>query len=152
MPITYEAHFKRMYSDLVNLLRTLEEEIGRERLLEICRKWSKKRGVEMVRNHHVNSFSEFKESWKGANATEYYQHTTTTTYPEESDTVLQCKITECLWAKTFRDLDAAEVGKILACDPDFSMASAMNPKLKLVRDKTLMEGHDYCNHRYVWEE
>jgi hypothetical protein len=25
-----------------------------------------------------------------------------------------------------------------------------NPKIKLVRDKTLMQGHEYCNHRYIW--
>ena len=26
-----------------------------------------------------------------------------------------------------------------------------NPKIKLVRDKTLMQGNNYCNHRYIWQ-
>jgi len=30
-------------------------------------------------------------------------------------------------------------------------ASAFNPKLKMIRSKTLMQGHDCCNHRYVVE-
>jgi hypothetical protein len=30
-------------------------------------------------------------------------------------------------------------------------ASAFNPKLQMIRSKTLMQGHDGCNRRYVME-
>jgi hypothetical protein len=152
MPTTYEEHFSRIYTNFVHFLRTLEAEIGKESMMDILRKWGDNRGVEMAEKLKKSNFSDFKEYWKSTAASDYFQHTTTTSYPEETDTVLQCEITECLWAKTFQDLNAAELGKIMVCDPDIPMASAMNPKIKLVRTKTLMEGHDCCDHRYVWEE
>ncbi len=152
IPITYEDHFRKVYANFVSFLRTLEEEIGKERSLEILTKWSEQRIVKMAGNRRVASFAEFKEYWKNTSAEDFFLHTSTTEFPEETDMVLQCKIIECLWAKTFQELNAAELGKIMVCDPDFSFASTVNPKLRLKRTKTLMEGHDCCDHRYVWEE
>ena len=71
---------------------------------------------------------------------------------EKTDTVLQVKATERLWAKTFRDANAAEIGYASICYPDYEGAPAYNPKMKMIRTKTLMQGHDYCNHRFIWEE
>jgi hypothetical protein len=68
---------------------------------------------------------------------------------EDTDTVFEIRVTECLWAKTFRDADAAEIGRRCICGTDYVTAEAFNDKLRLIRDKTLMEGHPYCNHRYV---
>jgi hypothetical protein len=70
---------------------------------------------------------------------------------EESDTVIASRITECLYAKTFRDLGAPDIGYAWACHGDFAYDQAFNPKLRLIRDKTLMNGDDYCNPRRVWE-
>ncbi len=122
-----------------------------ERIHKILKEWSVERGVEMAGDRRVTSFKEFKDYWKNAAVDEYIFHASTVEFPEESDTVLQCKVTECLWAKTFRELGAAEFGKIMLCDPDFPFASTMNPKLKLERTKTLMEGYDCCDHRYIWD-
>jgi hypothetical protein len=61
------------------------------------------------------------------------------------------KVTECLWAKTFREADAADIGYRCICRADYVTAKAFNPKLELVRDKTLMQGHACCNHRYVMQ-
>jgi hypothetical protein len=60
-------------------------------------------------------------------------------------------MTECLWAKTFLDANAADIGFACVCFPDYAVAQAFNPKMKMIRDKTLMQGHDCCNHRYVIE-
>ena len=68
---------------------------------------------------------------------------------EESESVLEIRVSECLWAKTFREADASEIGYAAICNPDFAMASAYNPKIKLLRTKTLMKGNDCCDHRYV---
>lgn len=61
------------------------------------------------------------------------------------------KITECLFAKTFRSSGAADIGNAYESYYDFPAAQAYNPKLKLIRTKTLMVGDDCCNPRYVWE-
>ena len=56
-------------------------------------------------------------------------------------------------------LDATDEAALLAldesrfdaalCNMDYSWPTAFNPKFKMERDKTLMQGHDCCNHRYV---
>ena len=70
---------------------------------------------------------------------------------EDTPRVFAVRISKCLWAKVFRDSGAANLGYATICYPDFAVASAFNPKMKLVRTKTLMQGDDCCNHRYVME-
>jgi hypothetical protein len=59
--------------------------------------------------------------------------------------------TECLWAKTFVDAGAGDLGNAAICHGDYAFARSFNPGIEMVRDKTLMQGHAYCNHRYLWK-
>jgi hypothetical protein len=52
----------------------------------------------------------------------------------------EMKITECLWAQTFREAHAADLGFATICYQDEAMAAAFDPRLKLTRTKTLMKG------------
>ena len=38
------------------------------------------------------------------------------------------------------------------CDSDYVSAKAIHPKVKLVRDREIAYGADYCNHSWVMEE
>ena len=76
-------------------------------------------------------------------------HALTMEVVDESDTAVEVRVTECLWAKTFRDAGAADIGYACICHPDFAMAEAFNPDMRMIRDKTLMQGHSHCNHRWV---
>ena len=71
---------------------------------------------------------------------------------EDSKHAFEMKITECLTEVVFREMDAADLGYACVCHADFGLPVGINPKLKLIRTKTLMQGHDCCNHRYVWGE
>ena len=71
---------------------------------------------------------------------------------ERSDRVCEIKITECLWAKTFREAGAAEIGYAVCCAGDWAMCQAFNPKLHLTRTQTLMQGAACCDYRWVLEE
>ncbi|MFZ1947881.1 MAG: L-2-amino-thiazoline-4-carboxylic acid hydrolase [bacterium] len=62
------------------------------------------------------------------------------------------KVTECLWAKTFRDLAAGELGYLLICHPDYAYCEGFNPRIAMSRSMTLMEGDNCCNHRWVWRK
>lgn len=39
----------------------------------------------------------------------------------------------------------------LACATDFHSACSFSPKIEFTRTKTLMEGHDHCNHTYSYK-
>jgi len=67
---------------------------------------------------------------------------------EYSEDVCEYRVTECLWAKTFKDANAADLGHACICHPDYAAIEAFNPEFEMVRDKTLMEGHDCGDHRY----
>lgn len=96
-----------------------------------------------------NDFDTFK-SW-ATNPDPFWEHALTWEVVESTDTAFEVKISECLWAKTFRDANAADIGYAGICHGDYAYATAYNPKLRMERTKTLMQGHDCCNHRWLWE-
>ena len=61
-------------------------------------------------------------------------------------------VRECLWAKTFEDMEDKELGYVICCKGDFAMAPAVSPKLSLKRTKTLMQGDECCDHEWCWED
>ena len=71
---------------------------------------------------------------------------------ERTDRICEIEISECLWAKTFREAGAPEIGYAACCSGDWAMCQAFNPKMRLTRTKTLMQGDDCCNYRWVLEE
>lgn len=71
---------------------------------------------------------------------------------EDSDTAFEIQITECLTEIVFKEADALDIGYACVCHADFGLPLGINPNLKLIRTKTLMQGHDCCNHQYVWEK
>jgi hypothetical protein len=79
----------------------------------------------------------------------FWKHALTFDVIEDTKTAFEVKVIECIWAKTFHDFKAPDIGYAMVCYADFAMAPAYNPKMKLNRTKTLMQGHDCCNHRYV---
>jgi len=76
----------------------------------------------------------------------------TFTVPESTDRAFRLHVTECLWAKTFIDAKAGDLGYAAVCFGDYPSARAFNPRLELVRTKTLMQGDDCCDHRYVLKD
>lgn len=149
---TYEQYFKRVYTGFVEFFRELEKTIPKEQLLAALRAWSEQSSIVSVGELRVSNLEEFKDYWKTVSYGDYFSQVVTVDFPQESDTELHCKYTECLFAKTFRDLGAEDLGKIIGCDGDHPFIKTMNPNLRLERTKTLMEGHDQCNHRFFWDE
>ncbi len=62
----------------------------------------------------------------------------------------ELKVTKCISAVVFREALVPHIGFAAVCWGDYAWAEGFNPKIKLVRDRTLMEGDIYCNHRYIW--
>ena len=155
MELTYEQYFRDVYGELVNLAREFEQVLGREKAFEIIGKARERYVVESVRKElaerePIKNFEDFKVFIKADSP--FWSHVLTFTYPEETPKKLVSHITECLWAKTFKEMNATELGYIMFCHPDFVMVQACHPKIKLKRTKTLMQGDSYCDFTYYWEE
>ena len=57
----------------------------------------------------------------------------------------EINVTECLLAEPMLELDAGKIGNAWLCDEDYGYARGFNPRITLIRDKTLMLGDSCCN-------
>jgi len=79
------------------------------------------------------------------------QHALEAEIVEQSPDAFEYLVKKCLWAKVFRDGDVADIGYAMICYRDDAVARGVNPKLRPIRTKTLMQGDDGCDLRYVME-
>lgn len=135
-------------------IQRLADEIGREKLIEMLKRLtseavakSVKKSIENLPNNDFPTYVALSKKRKNR----FVEHVLTAEVLKETETEVRTNITECLWAETFREEDASDIGYAAICYPDFASASAFNPKIKLVRTKTLMQGDDCCNFHYIWE-
>lgn len=68
---------------------------------------------------------------------------------QQSREFLKLRVTECIFAETMRENDAADIGLAFYCAYDYGFCEGLNPDMKFSRTKTLMEGHGFCDHTYV---
>jgi len=152
--MTYEQYFRDRCHEMICLARELEQLLCRNKTLEVMGRAREKYILELTKKERglIRNFEDFKASEKTENASPYFSHTLTLTYPEETSDRLTLHVTECLWAKVFKEINATDLGYVLFCQPDFAYAKACHPKIKMRRTKTLMQGDDCCNHTFYWEE
>ena len=155
--ISYEDYFRTRFYGIVELLKVLAPLFDKKRALEIIKKLWEKKGIELIvrqlkNANPIRNFKDFKDIYTEQISTEYMQHCLSFTIVEDTQNKLAFKFTKCLWAKTFLEMDASDIGHAICCHPDFAMAKAFHPNLKLVRTKSLMKGDNYCDSTYIWEE
>jgi hypothetical protein len=128
-------------------VKAVAAEIGMDKLQKVLMEDIKKRVADQVKNLPSRELPAFAQFFKNPNP--FTANTWTMEIVQDSDEVLEMRFSECLWAKTFKEATAADIGFKLICSGDYVTAEAFNPNIKLIRDKTLMQGHDCCNHKYV---
>ena len=153
--MSFEAVFRFAFqSYYIPCLQKLAEEIGREAFLEMVKRVSSEaaaeRQREWARTLPKTDFETYVSIGK-QRKNRFVQHVLTDEVVEERPDFLRTKITECLWAKIFREAGAEDLGYAAICHPDFAMARAFNPKIRLERPTTLMQGDECCDFRYIWE-
>lgn len=153
--MTFEEVFRFAFQTYyIPTLQSLADEIGRSTFLEMLKRLRSQSTAEATRQSveklAKNDFSTFVELSR-QRKNRFVRHVLTDEVVEQTENFVHSKITECLWAKVFREANAADIGYAAVCHPDFAMASAFNPKIKLARRSTLMEGSDFCDFRYYWE-
>jgi hypothetical protein len=153
--MTFEGVFRFAFQNYyIPTLQSLADEIGRGPFLEMLKRLRSQSAADNTRKSVEklprNDFSTFVGLSK-LRKNRFVQHVLTDEVVEQTENYVHSKITECLWAKVFREANAADIGYAAVCHPDFATASAFNPKIKLVRRSTLMEGSECCDFRYYWE-
>lgn len=71
---------------------------------------------------------------------------------EEQEDGVQVYCTKCPLAEMARTIGEPEWGYRFYCATDPIMVEAFNPNIGLRRTKTLMEGHEHCNHFYYYKD
>ena len=145
----YNFAFKEWY---IPAMKNLMKQIGREKFIDMLKTSSEMLHVpdeDAYINYDERTLSEWATRIK--NVCENWSDRITFEILNNNESVFEMKFTECLWAKTFREADASEIGYAGVCYQDYPMTKAFNPNLKLIRDKTLMQGQDCCHFKWVKE-
>lgn len=150
--MTYRQMLMLRYREFFLLAQTLEKELGRERAIEIIKNNTKDKmfayGKSQASGKSDTSLSAYVDQFRDKNPA--YKITLTKKVVEDTEKAFELKVTECIWASTFLSYKRGDIGFAAVCYGDYFWPQGFNPKIKMVRDKTLMQGHEYCNHRYIW--
>jgi hypothetical protein len=149
MQEVYNFAYKGSY---IPAMKNLMKQIGKEKFLDMLKTSSEMlhvTGKDAAINYNERTLTAFSNNMK--KGCENYKDRLTYEVLTDNMNVLEIKFTECLWAKTFREADAADIGYAGICYQDYPSAKAYNPKLTLIREKTLMQGNDCCHFKWVME-
>jgi len=156
--ISYRQYLKDAYAGLIELIRELEGILGQKRTHEIIEKFYTQNTIEGVKKRvdnleaPIESIEDFGNLIHKLKETPFSQQCQTDEFIESESGTFQFCTKECLYAETFRSLNAADLGLIILCNNDVISAEVFHPKLRLERTKTLMQGDDCCDFKYVWDE
>jgi hypothetical protein len=68
---------------------------------------------------------------------------------EETARSLSFDVTRCCYAELYDKLNMKELGFSLSCSRDEPFTTGFNPRMRLIRTQTLMEGGPLCDFRFV---
>ena len=148
--MTFQEVFDFAFKMIIPVLQELSRELGENHVLEVLGKVAYesalKAGQAAARQVPCNDFGAYiSRTYKPSH---FSKHALTIEVVQDKPQAFELRITECLWAKTFREIGAADIGYLLFCNTDFAHCQGFNPRIALLRSKTLMQGNDCCNHHY----
>jgi hypothetical protein len=152
--MTVEETFRFAYQHgRIGQLKWLAKEIGREKFVEMLKQYAVEATqlfmTKLVQNMRKRDLGMMKIMIN--NMSVPYNFTQVTKIVEDTDKVYELKHTECIYAKLFREEDAADIGYAIECHDNETVYSTFNPKIKYTNPKNLMKGDDVCIERLVWE-
>lgn len=134
---------------LVPLVKALQAELGEEQANAIVRKalgeryrqygeaWWRAQGEHNLGEKMAAAF----EMFAAGDALEYeVVHQT----PDK----FEANVTECRYAKFYKEIGAPELGFLLTCSADIDLAKGYGAGVQFNRTQTIMQGAKYCDFRY----
>src|SRR5579862_4723398 len=89
----------------------------------------------------LQSFKDIQSFWTKGGALEIE-------VVEETDKTFAFNVTRCRYAETYKAMGLGEIGHLLSCNRDGAFSEGYDPKLKLDRSQTIMQGASHCDFRY----
>lgn len=133
------------------LIKAFIEEFGQDRVLTIVsrliKSLARESGAELAQkmgSDTIAYFSRGLSAWKAGGALEMEEL-------ELTQTRYNFDVIRCRFADMYKKLGMEDLGFVLSCSRDFDLVEGFNPKMKLVRTKTIMEGYDRCDFRITLE-
>jgi len=135
---------------LLEFIRDVRTELGDDELIRLLKIHSTAVGQRTGENQARNSPDSGFQSFVAVFRPPRYYNALTHVVVEDTETTFELRVTECVWASVFRDagLDG-EIGHAAVCNMDYAWPKAFNPDFRMERSRTLMQGDDHCNHRYI---
>jgi hypothetical protein len=134
---------------LVPLIKALQVELGEERANALVRSalgdLYRRYGEEFWRKKTENDLGKVVVS---AFATYAREDALEYTVVLRSQDGCEIDITRCRYAEFFKALGEQELGFLLVCSADFSMAEGFGSDIELTRSQTIMQGASHCDFRY----
>ena len=71
---------------------------------------------------------------------------------EQSEASFRFNVTRCRYAETYKAMGLGEIGHLLSCNRDGAFCEGYDPRLKLERSQTIMQGASHCDFKYTYEK
>jgi hypothetical protein len=150
-----EDVYRFAYGTFVPVYQIMANNMGREKFLEVLKEASSENMAQFVASiakdspkRDMTAFADLVVNVLGS-----FPNNKALTYEvvEKTEKVFETKYTECLMAKVWREMKAADIGYAFECYPSEAMARAFNPKMKSIFIKNLMKGDEACIERITLE-
>jgi hypothetical protein len=124
-------------------------EVAQRTIAEAVRKSAMEQAAEMAARvggkTSLETFIGRQEQWTRGGALER-------DIVEQSATRYRYNVTRCKYAEMYRDMGLGEIGHLLSCRRDATFCEGYDPRIKLKRTQTIMQGASHCDFDYTFEE
>ena len=134
------------------VIRAFQRELGVERAnaiaLEAITEMARQRGRELARELGRNDLEAFAQAMEAL----FDQGDLEVEVVERTPTRYSFRITRCRFLDMYRELGIPDLAAILSCGRDFALCQGFNPRIRLSRPRTLVDGAPGCDFTYTLEE
>ena len=89
-------------------------------------------------------FAALQPAWMKSGALTIVPH-------RQTEKELAYNVTRCKYAEMYTEMGLEEIGHLLSCNRDATFCEGFNPRIKLKRTQTIMQGASHCDFRYKLE-
>jgi len=141
---------RMQYGAFIELIGSLREDLGDEEVIRLLERYSAAHGRLVGERQAQRSPDRTFQTFTATFRPPAYANSLVHEVVEDTDTAFGLRVTECVWAAVFNEagFDGA-IGHAAICNMDYTWPAAFNSRFRMERSKTLMEGADQCNHRYI---